>query len=68
MFAKDEMLRLVKLVNAGGTDFETRERLFNWLEKERRDMLGSAGIKDKFDPRLKVLTALIKKTFKVRKA
>jgi hypothetical protein len=66
MFSRDEITHLVKLVNAGGSDLETRERLFNWLDRERRDMLGSTGIKDKFDDRLKVLTALIKKTFKVR--
>ena len=67
MFSKDEMIHVVNLINAGGTDLETRERLFNWLARERRDVLSAVYVKDKFDDKLKAISALIKKTFKVRK-
>jgi hypothetical protein len=68
MFSKDEMFTLVKIVNGDGTDLEIRERLFSWLERERSDMLSAAFIKTKFDDKLKILSALVKKTFKIRKS
>jgi hypothetical protein len=66
MFSREEMIRLVGIVSAEGTDLEIRDRLFTWFEKERRDVLSSIAMADKFDQRLKKLAALIKKTFKVR--
>jgi hypothetical protein len=66
MFSKDEMIRIADIVSAPGTDLEIRERLFAWFEKERRDVLSSIPMADKFDEKLKNLIALIKKTFKVR--
>jgi hypothetical protein len=67
MFAREEMIRIADIVSAQGTDLEIRERLFAWFEKERRDVLSSVFITDKFDDKLKKLAALIKKTFKVRR-
>ena len=66
MFSRNEMVHLVKTVNAGGTDLEIRERLYNWFVKERRDIFTVISIADKFDGRLKTLAALIKKTFKLQ--
>jgi hypothetical protein len=66
MFSKDEMIRIAGIVSAPGTDLEIRERLFAWFETERRDVLSSIPMADKFDEKLKNLIALIKKTFKVR--
>jgi hypothetical protein len=66
MFSREEMIQITGIVSAKGTDLEIRERLFSWLEKERRDVLASVPMADKFDDRLKKLAALIKKTFKVR--
>ena len=66
MFSRNEMTHLVKMVNAGGTDLEIRERLYNWFDRERRDVFAVVPIRDKFDDRLKALAALIKKSFKLR--
>ena len=66
MFSKDEMIRLVKIANAPGTDLEIRERLYNWFDRERKDVFAVVPIKDKFDDHLKALAALLKKNFKFR--
>ena len=66
MFSRDEMIHLVKIVNAEGTDLEIRERLYNWFDRERRDAFAVIPIADKFDDRLKALVKLIKKSFKLR--
>jgi hypothetical protein len=66
MFSREEMIQVTGIVSAPGTDLEIRERLFVWLEKERRDVINAIPIKDQFDERLKKLVALIRKTFKVR--
>ena len=66
MLSRDEMTRLVKIANGAGTDLEIRERLYNWLEKERRDAFSVIPMADKFDDQLKALIAIIRKTFKLR--
>jgi len=66
MFSRDEMVRLVKIANAPGTDLEIRERLYNWFDRERKDIFALIPIADKFDDRLKAIVALIKKNFKIR--
>jgi hypothetical protein len=66
MFTKDEMLHIAKIVSAPGTDPELKERLYNWFVKERRDVLKSISMADKFDPKMTALVKLIKKTFTVR--
>jgi len=66
MFSRDEILRLVKIAHAPGTDLEIRERLYNWFDRERRDIFAFLPIKDKFDEHLKAFAALLKKSFKVR--
>jgi hypothetical protein len=65
IFSKNEMSQLVKIVNGKGTDLEIRERLFNWFARERRDAFTSIPISTKFDDSLKILAALIKKSFKM---
>ena len=66
MFSRDEMIRLVKIVNIKETDLEIRERLFDWLVRERKDFFAVLPLKDKFDERLKAFAKLIKKNFKLR--
>jgi hypothetical protein len=68
MFSKEEIMALVKIAGGTGTDLEIKERLFNWLARERSDLLRSAGIAAKFDRKLSSLAGLLKKTFKIRKA
>ncbi|MCL2832833.1 MAG: hypothetical protein FWD78_06665 [Treponema sp.] len=62
MFSRGEMLRLSKIVNGPGTDLEIRERLYNWFDRERRDIFALANMKDKFDERLKELVKVLKKS------
>ena len=65
MFSRDEMIHLVKIVNAPGTSLEIRERLYNWMDRERKDVFSVLPVKDKFDDLLKILAAVIKKNFKL---
>ena len=67
MFSKGEMTHLVKMVKAPGTDLEIRERLYNWFDRERKDIFAVLPLADKFDDLLKVLVRLIKKSFTLRK-
>ncbi|MDR1143185.1 MAG: hypothetical protein LBK77_03075 [Spirochaetaceae bacterium] len=66
MFSRDEMAQTARIVSAPGTGMEIRERLYRWLERERRDVLISIPMADRFDEKLKTLAALIKRTFKVK--
>jgi hypothetical protein len=66
MFSREEMIQIAGIASSEGTDLEIRDRLFTWFERERRDVLASVPMADKFDDRLKKLAVLIKKTFKVR--
>ena len=66
MFSQSEMLHLVKIASAKGTDLEIRERLYNWFDRERKDIFALIPITDKFDDRLKALITLLKKNFKIR--
>jgi len=66
IFSRDEMVHLVKMVNAEGTDLEIRDRLYNWFNRERKDIFALIPMADKFDNRLKALVALLKKNFKLR--
>jgi len=66
MFSQSEMLHLVKIASAKGTDLEIRERLYNWFDRERRDIFALIPLADKFDDRLKTIAALLKKNFKIR--
>jgi len=66
MFSQSEMTHLVKIVNAPGTEPEICERLFNWFNRERKDIFSFINMKNKFDDRLKEISAVIKKSFKLR--
>ena len=66
MFSQSEMTHLVKIVNAPGTELEIRERLFNWFHRERKDIFSFINMKNRFDDRLKEISAVIKKSFKLR--
>ena len=66
MFSRDEMLRLAKIAGSKGTDLEIRERLYNWFNRERRDVFSVIPMADKFDIHLKEFAAYIKKSIKIR--
>ena len=66
MFSRGEMIHLVKIANGPGTDLEIRERLYNWFERERKDVFATVPMESKFDGHLKALVGLLKKTFKLQ--
>ena len=66
MFSRDEMVHMVKIANGPGTDLEIRERLYNWFDRERKDVFAAVPIADKFDNNLKTLAGLLRTSFKVR--
>jgi hypothetical protein len=61
MLSRDEMTQLVKIARGKGTIAEIKERLFNWLVRERTDILRSAAVANKSDDKLKSLAGLLKK-------
>ena len=66
MFSKNEMARLVKIVNAVGTETEIASRLYNWLRQERIDIFNIVPISNKSDSLLISIARLIKKNFKLK--
>ena len=66
MFSRGEMTHLVKIANGKGTDAEIAERLYNWFDRERRDVFAVVPFKSRADSQLKTLAVLIRKNFKVR--
>jgi len=67
IFAKEEMSTLVKIALSGEPELEVRERVYNWLLRERSDLLYAAGIRDKLDNKIKSLIVLLKNNFKLKK-
>jgi hypothetical protein len=65
-FSRVEMAALIRIALAEGTDLEVRERLFEWLYRERGDLLYAASIGNKFDDKLKLLVLLLKNNFKLK--
>jgi len=66
-FSKTEIADLAKIALGDGTDLEIRERVFNWLLRERNDILNTASLANKFDNRLNTLIDLLKENFKLKK-
>jgi uncharacterized protein YjaZ len=66
-FTVKEMTTMVKIVKGEGSDLEIRERLYNWLSRERGDLLNTASIADKFDKKLISLINLLNENFKLKK-
>ena len=67
IFSRDEIAQMVRILSAPVTDLERREHLFDWFERERRDLFATIPIADKFDDRLKKIAELLKKNFRLRK-
>ena len=66
MFSRNEMIHLVKMAKAEGTDLEIRERLYNWFDRERKDAFSVIPMADKFDNHLKALVAFLRENFNIR--
>ena len=66
-FTVKEITAMVKIVKGEGSDLEIRERLYNWLSRERSDFANTASIADKFDKKLTLLINLLNENFKLKK-
>ena len=66
-FSNSEITSMVRIAKGEGTDMELRERIYNWLTRERSDILLTAGIANKFNDDLKSLITLLKKNFTLKK-
>jgi hypothetical protein len=66
VFSKSEMTSLVKIAHADADESEICERLFRWIERERKDVFLLVPIYDKYDEKLKILADLIRKKFKLK--
>jgi len=62
-FTTKEISSMVKIAKGTGTNSEVSERLYNWLARERSDLLNTALIANKFDEKLKSLISMLKKNF-----
>jgi hypothetical protein len=67
MFSRNEIAQMVRIAAAPVSELEKREHLFDWFERERRDLFAAVPIADKFDERLKKIAALLTKNFKIKK-
>jgi hypothetical protein len=59
-FTSSEIINMKKIANSEGADIEIKGRLYNWLARERGDLLVTASISDKFDDKLISLINLLK--------
>jgi hypothetical protein len=67
-FSKTEIAALAKIaLGNDGTDLEIRERVFNWLSRERNDVLYTASFANKFDNKIISLINLLRENFKIKK-
>jgi hypothetical protein len=66
MFSRNEIAQMVRIAAAPVLELERREHLFDWFERERRDLFAAVPIADKFDERLKKIAALLAKNFKLK--
>ena len=62
-FTNNEISLLIKIAKSKDPDLEVRGRLYNWLNHERRDVLITASIPNKFSDTLKSFRSLLKKSF-----
>jgi hypothetical protein len=66
-FTKDEISTMVKIVLDKESAVEIQTRFYNWLLRERGDVINTASIADKFDDNLKAFIRLLKNNFKLKK-
>lgn len=65
-FSDDEMLSLVRIVNASRPQSEVCADLFAWIERERPDMFPDFEIRSASDPVLLDLLSFLKRSFAIR--
>jgi len=65
-FTLDEMRKLVKICHASKDEKDASKRLFNWLSRERGDVIKNSPIEDSGDPVLEKIYNLIIKRYTVK--
>ena len=65
MFTDTEIIALAKIAAGPDSDRERAERIYRWLERERRDTFAVVPIRDKFSPLLIEMIRILKKNFKI---
>jgi hypothetical protein len=68
LLTPEELSAMAKIAIADGSEAERQERLFRWLDRERRDILIDGGMRSPSSPRLAELLAYLEKTFAKHKA
>ncbi len=63
----DELLRILKIINAPVEEDEARLNLLHWFFKERSDFVGDFGLRDTHDERWLELIKMFKTNFKLKK-
>ena len=66
MLSRNEMGSLVKIALLAESKDDGAARIFNWLTRNRQDVIYDLRIKSKFDNRLGELAAILKKRYKTR--
>jgi hypothetical protein len=59
-FTAGEITAMIKIAKGEGSNIEIKGRLYNWLARERGDLLITASISGKFDDKLMSLITLLK--------
>jgi hypothetical protein len=67
MFSRSEIAQMTRIVSAPVSEPEKRENLFNWFERERRDIFATVPMADMFDVRLKKIVSILKNNYKPKK-
>ncbi|TFG81493.1 MAG: hypothetical protein E4H20_09720 [Spirochaetales bacterium] len=67
LFSSSEMLAIVKIVSSPDQVDQVAGRLYRWLKAERSDVFQDIPLSGSADFRLKVLVALLRKTFTIKK-
>ncbi|MCL2411898.1 MAG: hypothetical protein FWC97_09690 [Treponema sp.] len=66
-FTNSEITSMVKIAFGKDSDLEIRGRIYAWFYRERRDVLLTAAIANKFDEKLTSLITLLKSNFEMSK-
>ena len=66
-FTAGEIDSLARIAKEKESELEIRGRIYNWLSRERSDVLNTASVADKFDKQLNSLITLLKKNVKLKR-
>jgi hypothetical protein len=66
LFTREEMRSLVKICHASADAGDASNRLFNWFERNRKDLLIDGGIVSRTHPALESVYEILIKRYKVK--